>query len=296
MARSAKTRPTRVKRLSRKSGVGDVLQRYVAGIDRTLKRLEPDARALDEPTVHHFRTAIRRGRSLLSAFKAGIPAAKRKELSHRLKDQSQRYAGLREWDVLIHALTKTANASDRRRLADVAEAAKQRRAAEALNHRSLRADIRAIDRAMVSAPWLRAPKPREAPYWNQAVGDIAPALLDRQAHKLRRWSRKLDLADTASFHRFRIAAKKHRYTVELLTPVYGKKRVKPYLERLIAIQDVLGEMRDALRAQELVATLRLQPASRLLVTRWLERRVAACRARFPAHNKAFRRETPFWER
>jgi CHAD domain-containing protein len=295
MAQTARTKPGDTERLSRKTGTGDAFRRCAKRYDRSLLRLAPRSGAMEVVTVHHFRTAIRRLRSLLASFKELLPAAERKVLSARLKNLSRRYAELRDWDVLVEAMTDNAGHSDRRKLAGVVEAAKLRRRAAAARHRALSEDIRAVDRAIRTTRWLHAPASGKARSWNRPIGEFAPELLDRQWRQMRKSSRKLDLSDATSLHKFRIATKKHRYTIECLLSLYDKKKAKAYLERLVAIQDVLGELRDALNARALIATLRLQPASRRVAEHWLERRGTQCAKRFPACDKAFRRETPFWE-
>ncbi|HEX4111878.1 MAG TPA: CHAD domain-containing protein [Stellaceae bacterium] len=293
MARNRKE--TENRSLKAKSSVGDAVRHGVAMSDATLARLRPEAAAQDAATIHHFRTTLRRLRSLLSSFKEVAPPAKRKALSGRLKDLSQRYAALREWDVLIQALAKDVDGADPDQIGAVAKAARERRQTIARADGPLTRDIAATDHALAAAEWLRAPSGGETELWNERIDDYAPDLLERQWRKLRKRSRTLDLSDAESFHKFRIAAKKHRYTIEFLASRYPKKQLKPYLKRVVAIQDVLGEMRDALVAEELIGQLELPPALRATATKWLARRAAECRKRFPAQGKAFRRETPFWE-
>jgi CHAD domain-containing protein len=295
MAGTATKKPGNPKRLTGKSSAGEALRRCIATSEAALKRLDPKEDGLDVETVHRFRTTIRRLRSLLSAFTELLPPKERKALAERLKVMAQRYAALRELDVLIRVLDEETSASERRKLADVSEAAKRRRQAAARRGASLVVDIRAVERAIATAKWLRAPSPGEIHAWNQSIGEYAADLLDSQRRKMRRGSRNLNLSDLRSLHKFRIATKKHRYTIEFLTPLYGKRKTRDYLARLVAVQDVLGDLRDASTAKDLVATLRLPPASRLIAARWLERRGALCHKRFPACHAAFRRETPFWE-
>jgi triphosphatase len=296
MARNTKDR-AETGRLKSKSSVGDAFRRGVALSDATLTRLDAERHPTDPATVHHFRTTIRRLRSLLSSFKEVSPAAQRKALNGRLKGLSQRYAALRQWDAFIETVSdengRGANARTRQLLT---EAAKKRRRAVAGGPQPLARDIATVDRAIGSANWLRAPAGGDAELWNERIDEYATELLDKQWRKLRRDSRTLDLLDSPSFHKFRIAAKKHRYTIEFLASLYRKKDVRPYLQRIVALQDVLGDMRDAMVAKELIGQLDLAPAVRASARKWLERRGAECRKRFPAQGKAFRRETPFWER
>jgi len=283
-------------RLKGRSSVGEAFRRGVAMSEANLSRLNANGAAVDAKTVHHFRTTIRRLRSLLSSFKEVLPPAERKAFSHRLGDLAQRYAVLRQWDAFIESLSEgNVRGSSARTRQLLAEAAKKRRhaigGAQPLAH-----DIDATEHAIGAARWLHQPTGGNSDVWNERIDEYATELLDRQWRKLRKHSRSLDLADSPSFHKFRIAAKKHRYTIEILGSLYRKREVKPYLQRVVALQDVLGDVRDAMAAGELIGELDLPPAVRASARTWLERRAAECRKRFPTYSKAFRRETPFWER
>lgn len=296
MARTTKEMPE-TGRLKGKSSVGEAFRRGVAMSDANLTRLKSDGQAVNAETVHHFRTTIRRLRSLLSSFKDVSPARQRKAFSNRLKDLSQRYATLRQWDAFIETVSeRKGDATYARTRQLLAEAAKKRRRAIAGSNQPLAHDIAVIDRAIGQAQWLHAPTTSETELWNERIDEYATELLDKQWRKLRRDLRKLNLTDLPSFHKFRIAAKKHRYTIEILGSLYRKKEVRPYLQRVVALQDVLGDMRDAMVAEELIGQLELTPTVRASARKWLERRAAEGRKRFPEYSKAFRRETPFWEK
>lgn len=283
--------------LKGKSSVGEAFRRGVAMSDANFARLKLNGEAATPETVHRFRTTIRRLRSLLSSFKDVSPDTQRKAFSNRLKNLSQRYAALRQWDAFIETVSdRNGDSTYARTRKLLAEAAKKRRRAIAGSSKPLARDIATIDRALDTMHWLHSPANGENELWNERIDDYAGEVLDKQWRKLRKESRKLDLSDSPSFHKFRIAAKKHRYTIEILGSLYRKKEVKPYLQRVVALQDVLGDMRDAMVAEELIGQLDLPPAVRASARKWLERRTSECRKRFPNYSKAFRRETPFWER
>ena len=284
-------------RLKGKSSVGDALRRGVAMSDANLTRLKANGGVGSPETVHRFRTTIRRLRSLLSSFKEVSPTTERKAFSNRLKNLSQRYAALRQWDAFIETVSdKNGDSAYARTRKLLAEAAKKRRRALAGGNQPLSRDIATVDRALDNAAWLHGPNARKSELWNERIENYAAELLDKQWRKLRKEARKLDLSDSPAFHKFRIAAKKHRYTIEVLGSLYHKKEVKPYLQRVIALQDLLGDMRDAMVAEELIRQLDLSPAVQASAHKWLERRAGESRKRFPDQSKAFRRETPFWER
>ncbi|MGH6979955.1 MAG: CHAD domain-containing protein [Stellaceae bacterium] len=280
-------------RIKGKSSVGDALRRGIAINDSSLLKLKNNS--FDPQNVHHFRTTIRRLRSVLSSFKDAAPQARRKALNGRLKNLSQRYAELRQWDAFIATVTDNESAAHARTRQLLADAAKKRRRALIPRDQKLAQDIATVDRAIGDADWLQVPASGDAAAWNERIDRYAADLLDKQWRKLRKESRKLDLSDSPAFHKFRIDAKKHRYTIEVLAPLYRKKDVKPYLQRIVALQDLLGDMRDAMAAEEMIGQLDLPSAVRDAARKWLGRRAAECRKRFPAQGKAFRRETPFWE-
>jgi CHAD domain-containing protein len=282
-------------RLKSKSSVGDALQRGIALSDATLARLDANG-AADAETVHRFRTTIRRVRSLLSSFKEVSPPGERRVLNGRLKDLAQRHAEVRQWDAFIKTLGKADSGTNARTRGLLVEAAAKRRRTSMAHSHPLAQDVSAVDRALGEAEWLHEPSPGEVEPWNERIADYAADLLDKQWRKLRKDSRRLDLSDPPSLHKFRIAAKKHRYTIEFLSSLYGKKDVKPYLQRVVALQDVLGDLRDALAAKEMLGELDVTPAVRDHARKWLQRRAAECRKRFPDQGKAFRRETPFWDK
>ena len=281
-------------RLKAKSSVGDALRRGVAINDSSLNRLKVDS--FDPENVHHFRTTICRLRSLLSSFKDVAPEGRRKALNGRLKNLSQRYANLRQWDAFIATVSEDKGGAQARTRQLLAEAAKKRRRALVPRGEKLAKDIATVDRVVGGANWLQVPASGDAAVWNERIDRYAADLLDKQWRKLRKDSRKLDLSDSPAFHKFRIDAKKHRYTIEVLASLYRKKDVKPYLQRVVALQDLLGDMRDAMAAEELIGQLDLPPSVENSARKWLDRRAAECRKRFPMQGKAFRREMPFWER
>ena len=72
-----------------------------------------------------------------------------------------------------------------------------------------------------------------------------------------------------SLHEFRLATKRARYTLELFEPLYGAA-LKPHLEGLKKVQQVLGQLNDCQASLELLTQLdaTIQPPS--LDPAWLE--------------------------
>lgn len=299
MARTAKKKRRGSGRLNRKARVGTAFRQFVGASSDALLRLEPDAAKADAETVHHFRTAIRRLRSLLTTFKPILPNGPRAELSDRLKLMAQHYGTLRELDVLLEALDqplKEEGSEEHPGLEALANAARQARVEEQAKNGRLLDDIVAIDRTLASAEWLRDPPPERTELWEQKLDDYVPKLLDKSRRNVRKRARNVDGGtDAAALHKLRIATKKHRYLIESISFLFQKKAVKKYLQQLVAMQDVLGEMHDADMARSLVGRLTLSDENRGLAMNWLSLRAADARQRYASCDKAIRALKPFWD-
>jgi triphosphatase len=77
--------------------------------------------------------------------------------------------------------------------------------------------------------------------------------------------------------------------------IFDAKLADSYLDRVIAVQDVLGHLNDALVARERLAELPISSRAQGLVSGWLAHEVAARRERFPRAAKNLRKAAPFWE-
>jgi len=70
-------------------------------------------------------------------------------------------------------------------------------------------------------------------------------------------------------HRLRIAFKKLRYALEFFAPVLPRKRLKPYQEGLVAIQDLLGKLNDQVTAERLLKELHPMAEPDPLTSGWI---------------------------
>jgi triphosphatase len=92
------------------------------------------------------------------------------------------------------------------------------------------------------------------PPLGMAIGKAAPPLLDRRHRQLRRRARHFRELSVHQRHRLRIAAKKLRYTIEVLGGLYGSE-ARAYVQRLKRVQDELGHANDVRVAYSLVIEL-----------------------------------------
>ncbi|MDB5803912.1 MAG: h16, partial [Betaproteobacteria bacterium] len=91
-------------------------------------------------------------------------------------------------------------------------------------------------------------------------------LRDFAARKLRQAEKKLRVTPKAlaalpdeERHRFRIAAKRLRYTVDFFSPMFRPEPARRYAQHLADLQDVLGMLNDQAVAQGLLAELPVAP-------------------------------------
>ncbi|MGA7986244.1 MAG: CHAD domain-containing protein, partial [Burkholderiales bacterium] len=73
--------------------------------------------------------------------------------------------------------------------------------------------------------------------------------------KALRHAQRIDWADPAARHRLRILVKRLRYACEFFSATLPAKSTRRYLDRLEAVQDVLGELNDIAVAGRLLEAL-----------------------------------------
>jgi len=95
-----------------------------------------------------------------------------------------------------------------------------------------------------------AADPRFSPEADLPAADVLPKLVARPWKKLRKAVDSLpNEADDDGLHKIRIKAKRCRYAAEAIAPVFGKP-VARFAKRVEALQTVLGELHDAVVAEE----------------------------------------------
>jgi CHAD domain-containing protein len=119
---------------------------------------------------------------------------------------------------------------------------------------------------------------------------VGPDLVERRYRRLRRNGDKIDRKTLAgTYHLLRIDAKKLRYALEFVGPIYGKPATD-FVVRLTALQDLLGLHQDADVAQEVLHGIaethgrRLGPATLLVM--------GAIAERYRRHAEELRRDFP----
>jgi inorganic triphosphatase YgiF len=257
----------------------------------------------DPEYLHQVRVALRRLRACFSLFKTVIPQAAFAPVMNQLRQQGAALGRARDWDVFVHGMLR---ALREQRADESALIAFQRRCV-----RLGRAHLRAAQGGVASAAWQRlwlelgqllaeGAWIEEQAALALPVDDFAANLLQQRAATLKKRGKRLQELDAAGRHRLRIAAKKLRYAAEFFTALFPKRRLRPYIQSLAGMQEVLGGLNDAatlLRLLPEVAAGARTPDARVsgMIQGWS---AASTHLQLDALGRAWdhwQRQKPFWK-
>jgi CHAD domain-containing protein len=205
----------------------------------------------DSEAVHQARVATRRLRSTLRTFSDMLEAAWTERLRAELKWLAGLLGAVRDADVLLaglqHQLTTLPlpDAEPGRRL--LGALAKERDAARkdllaAMGGPRYAALLDDLVAAAQAPPVLLSAARRAA--------EVLPSLVAKPLKRLRRMVRDLpDEPSATDLHQVRIRAKRARYAIEAVEPVFGAQSSK-LADALADLQDVLGEQHDGVVAED----------------------------------------------
>jgi len=245
------------------------------GIARHGERLMRHAEALrdgsrDPEDIHDMRVATRRIRSIIQVFRQWLPAPETRELARDLRRFTRRLGAVRDLDVLLASM----RGEPRGRLAEEArqEFVRQRDEARRRLDRDLKGDrlVRLQARLEEFQESLR----RQGAHQPGKVCLVAAGMVFGTLGEVRSLAPGPD-PSLEDLHRFRIAVKGLRYTVEALADLLGETGAA-FLAEVRQIQDLLGTLQDhRVAADRIDAFLaaRQDPARlRAPLVAWAERR------------------------
>ena len=223
--------------------------------------------AQDIECLHQMRVGLRRLRSAFDLYRGLLPVPP--ELLDDIDWLSAQLGPARDWDVLAGAtlpclaqlLPALQSETAATGLDPLAPAARQRAmaahavAAQALQSSRYTALVLRFTRWVQGAGWREHMTLQE---WNRLTAPLrqfASATLERDQRRLHKRGRRLRLADPATRHRVRIAAKKARYALEFFASLYKPRKVRTYLAALSELQDGLGWLNDLAVADRLLLEL-----------------------------------------
>ena len=132
------------------------------------------------------------------------------------------------------------------------------------------------------------------------ISELAPHLLDRRWRAVRKRSKRFGRLTAPRRHRLRIAAKKLRYTMELLGSLFDQDDLQDFMKRLKRLQDDLGYANDVRVAHhilsELCAGARRGPVARAgaRLLEWHEQALAEAEPKLRKQLVRLNRTAPFW--
>jgi inorganic triphosphatase YgiF len=258
----------------------------------------------DPEYLHQMRVGLRRLRSALLAFRELVPKKTAKPLTVRLRGLMPSLGAARDWDVFCEGLVRSGMHEPRRAPAMAQllarargkRAAARRRAREAAASPKLQAFLLRALRWVNAGPWQARAENAE-----RSLGEFAAASLERLHRKSLRQAQDIDWSDPERRHLLRIRMKRLRYACDFFAASFAGAAARPYIKRLEALQDILGDLNDIAVARRLLAEIAPRGSTRdLAAAAAYTRQVLATRERMlvislePAW-AAFEKRRAFWK-
>lgn len=225
---------------------GRLLRHLAFQMNQGVKSCTPDS-------VHDVRVAIRRFTQAIAVFRPCYPGKDMRKIRRRLKDVMKAAGEVRDCDVALKLLSKSRMPDSR-----IVQSKVRNRRKEAAH--VLVGELKRWTDRQMSIKWRAALEGALA----KGDDDFGTAFVDATARQtLRNMTKDFfqsgddaagSKASAEDLHRFRIAAKKFRYSLELFAPLYGTSFDRG-LERMKAAQTALGDVNDAASVASLVTEL-----------------------------------------
>jgi inorganic triphosphatase YgiF len=212
---------------------------------------EAAALAADPEGVHQMRVAARRMRSAISSFKKLLPTKDRRRVSGELAWLADILGRARNLDVFATDLLEPAGTelshetgiNDLVAVLDRERAASYERVEQAILSKRHARGILRLSHWFEARGWRDVPAKR-AVLLTLPIDKLAPRLLDRRWREMRERGKRYDRLTAAQRHKLRIAAKKLRYTMELLGSLFDQDDLQQFMKQLKRVQDDLGYAND----------------------------------------------------
>jgi CHAD domain-containing protein len=241
----------------------EAIAAHIARHARALRRADVMVRRDQHDSVHQMRVAARRLRSGLKVFSPLLEAEWADELRAELAWVASTLGDYRDAEVLLHRLEchldlitdvdpEPARALVRHQLQLTMSRARE----EALEMLDSKRYLQLQSRLVAAAA-----SPQTLEVADQTSAAVLPPLASKTWRKLAKECDRLVAAESSKdgapdeeWHETRILAKKARYAVEALAPVFGRDAAA-FAKKLSQVTEVLGEHQDAAIAKERVHEL-----------------------------------------
>jgi inorganic triphosphatase YgiF len=216
------------------------------------------ARGSDPEYLHQMRVGLRRLRSALRAFRDLVPKRAPKPVAVRLRKLMPALGAARDWDVFCDGIARI-GVQDPQRAPAIAQLLARARSKRGVARRRARA---VADSPQLQAFLLRALRWLHAEPWKRRADKVEHPLVQFACQSLERLQRRaltqardMDWQDTGRRHRLRIRMKRLRYACDFFAPSFAGASARPYIKRLEALQDILGDLNDIAVARRLLAEI-----------------------------------------
>jgi len=243
----------------------EVLIAYVQNQLTDVRRLDPAFRADEPASLHDFRVAVRRLRSVLATYRPLLEDAPVVELGRELKWLGGLLGSARDAEVLRAELKQAVAGQPAElvlgsvavRIDDDLSTTYQRARGAALAELDGTRYFRLLDGldALVAAPPVSA-------LGGKAALKVTPTLVAKDWRRLRRLARRAesvtdDVARGAALHEVRKAAKRLRYGAEAAHPLIGRKAAR-LATAAKNLQTILGVHHDTVVTREVLRRLAVE--------------------------------------
>lgn len=210
--------------------------------------------------VHQMRVALRRLDATVGLFRDVISAPETQRIKTDMQWLSSRLGAARDWDVfetrtLQTIQQDTANRAVAERIARAGNG--PRRAADLRARRAITSDryrdfIHTTKVCLANGQWCVPLDPAALALLDEPLKQAGRPWLRRSARKVRHIGKNIRHLRAKRRHRLRIALKQLRYETNAVCSLYPARKVKPYVQALSGLQDVLGDLNDLAVARELL--------------------------------------------
>ena len=258
----------------------------------------------DPEYLHQMRVGLRRLRSALLAFRDLVPRKAAKPIVERLRSFMPVLGAARDWDVFCESLVRQGTQEPERApaLAPLLARARGKRSSARRHARLAAASPRLQAFLLRALRWVNdGPWKGRAQQAEGSLGLFAAAALERLHRKALEQAQEIDWSDAERRHRLRIRMKRLRYACDFFAASFAGAAARPYIKRLAALQDILGDLNDITVARRLLAEIAPRGcAPELAAPAGHTRQALAVRERvlvisLDAAWAAFEKRRPFWK-
>lgn len=235
--------------LTTKQTVEEAFQTILRTNLKHLVAWEPVAKKGQDPNgVRKVRVSLRRMRSTMPIFRAAFPHSVTDPWAVELKWAQSQLGQARDLDVLIHErLAGSGKNAGKTKLLKLSEAARNdaySQVGKLLKGKRYRRFKGDFSKWISNKKWNDGLPRKGRKAVKRNIVPFAVASLNKLERRVRKAGAKIDSLSDDQLHRLRIQCKKLRYASEFFTPLFSKKKMTAYIDRLKGLQDMLGMMHD----------------------------------------------------